>query len=80
MSIKYPTKIKSVITKLTQCTQKALQSRKSRIQIELPPGVDYGIETSGKGKKAKGERGGGGGVSSPRCIPYASNTAPPSVI
>ncbi|KAJ1434440.1 hypothetical protein B484DRAFT_326124 [Ochromonadaceae sp. CCMP2298] len=55
MSVKYPTKIKSVITKLTQCTQKALQSRRSRIQIELPPAVDYGIETNGKQKQAKSD-------------------------
>lgn len=44
--VKYPTKIKSVISKLTTNTQKSLQNRKSRIEIELPPGVEFGVETT----------------------------------
>jgi len=48
MAMKYPVNIKNVITKLTSSTQKALQSRQSRIEIELPPGVDFGVEGDGK--------------------------------
>ena len=44
----YPTKIKNVITALTKSTQKALQARKSRIEIELPPAVEWGVESDKK--------------------------------
>ena len=40
----YPTKIKDVVSKLTQVTQTALQNRNSRMEIELPPTAEYGIE------------------------------------
>lgn len=46
MSIQYPIKIKSIISKLTQTTQLSLQKQMSRISIELPPGVEFGVETS----------------------------------
>jgi hypothetical protein len=51
MIAKYPTTIKSVVSKMTQATQKALSSRKSRMEIELPPGVDFGVELGDKKKK-----------------------------
>jgi hypothetical protein len=42
--VTYPIKISQVLTKMTQLTQKALQSRLSRIEIELPPNADFGLE------------------------------------
>lgn len=53
MKVAYPTQIKNVITALTKSTQKALQNRKSRIEIELPPGVEFGVESDGKRTKGK---------------------------
>ena len=51
MTVVYPTKINQVVSKMTATTQKALQGRKSRIEIELPPGVEFGVEaTKGKSK------------------------------
>lgn len=52
----YPTKIKSVLSKLTACTQRALQDRNSRIEIELPPGVDFGVEKRSKAAGAEDDR------------------------
>ena len=46
MEVSYPVKIKNVISKLTASTQKALRDRKSRMEIELPPGVLFGVETT----------------------------------
>lgn len=39
-----PITIKSVVSKLTQSCQKALEDKCSRMEIELPPAVDWGIE------------------------------------
>ena len=51
MTVSYPTKINQVVSKMTATTQKALQSRQSRIEIELPPGVEFGVEAvKGKSK------------------------------
>lgn len=52
----YPTKIKSVLSKLTACTQRALQDRNSRIGIDLPPGVDFGVEKKSKSVGAEDDR------------------------
>ena len=59
MSIQYPQTIKNVISRLTAATQKSLQSQKSRIEIELPPGAEYGVETGSQRtlKKSKTESG-----------------------
>jgi len=46
----YPVAIRNVVSKMTQCCQKALESRISRMEVELPPGVDWGVEI----KKANG--------------------------
>jgi hypothetical protein len=40
----YPTAIKDVVTKLTANVQKSLQSKLSRISIELPSNVEFGVE------------------------------------
>ena len=48
MSVNYPVKTRNIISKLTASTQKALQARISRMEIELPPAVDYGVETTNK--------------------------------
>jgi len=50
----YPVKIRSVITRMTSCTQKALKNACSRMEIELPPAVDFGVES---GKKMSAEKG-----------------------
>lgn len=47
-AISYPVKTSNVLTKMTQTTQKALQDRTSRMEIELPPGSDFGVEASSK--------------------------------
>ena len=39
---------------MTQSTQKALQDRTSRMEIELPPGVDFGVEASSKQGSKRG--------------------------
>lgn len=44
----YPTTIRAVTSKLTASTQAALQKRTSRMEIELPPGADFGLEFSRK--------------------------------
>ena len=46
MSVMYPTKIKDIVSRMTQVTQKALQNRHSRMEIELPPTADYGVESA----------------------------------
>lgn len=46
VAVTYPTKIKDVVSKLTQITQTALQNRHSRMEIELPPTAEYGIEAT----------------------------------
>lgn len=48
MAVKYPATIKSVVTKLTNSIQKSLQSRQSRIEVELPPAAEYGVEQKRK--------------------------------
>lgn len=40
----YPRNIKSIVTKLTSCTQDALRGQESRVQVELPPGAAFGVE------------------------------------
>ena len=44
-----PTSVKVAISDMTGATQAALQSRCSRMDVELPPGVELGVE---KGSKA----------------------------
>ena len=48
-AVPYPTKIKDVVSRLTQSTQASLQSQLSRIEIELPPTADFGVESAKKG-------------------------------
>lgn len=48
MSIIYPSSIRNVVSKMTSVTQAALQKRQSRLEIELPPAVDFGLELSRK--------------------------------
>ena len=43
----YPVKLRNVITKMKEATQAALSSKLSRIEIELPPSADYGVEKGG---------------------------------
>ena len=50
----YPGSIKNVLTKMTQSTQQALQNRCSRMEIELPPGVDFGVKGDVSKKEKKG--------------------------
>ena len=52
--INYPVKTSNVLTKMTQSTQKALQDRTSRMEIELPPGSDFGVEASSKQGSKRG--------------------------
>jgi hypothetical protein len=44
--VSYPFSIKNVVSKMTESTQKALQQRCTRMEIELPPACDFGIEIS----------------------------------
>jgi hypothetical protein len=46
MAVSYPVKTSNVLTTMTKCTQQALQARTSRMEIELPPGSDFGVEAS----------------------------------
>lgn len=39
-----PITIKSVVSKLTQSCQRALEDKCSRMEVELPPAVDWGVE------------------------------------
>jgi len=58
MNANYPTKINNVITKMTESSQNALRSMTSRMEIELPPGADFGVEASGKqGSASKQKKG-----------------------
>lgn len=43
-SVNYPTKIKDIVARMTQATQSALKATESRIQIELPMGVEFGVD------------------------------------
>jgi len=54
----YPVAIKNVVSKLTQSCQRALEGRCSRIEVELPPAVDWGVEIK-KGSTSMGPQGGG---------------------
>lgn len=47
-SIDYPIKTKNIISKLTSNIQLALQNQLSRIEIEMPPGTNYGVEVKSK--------------------------------
>ena len=40
----YPVTVKSVLSRMTASVQKALENRISRLEIELPPAVDWGVE------------------------------------
>lgn len=46
MTANYPTKIGQIVSKMTQSTQKALRSRNSRMEIELPLAADFGVEAT----------------------------------
>jgi hypothetical protein len=43
----FPVKIRNIVTKMKDATQKALKSKLSRIEVELPPAADYGVEKGG---------------------------------
>lgn len=43
-SVVYPVQIRSVVSKMTSSCQKALENRVSRMEVELPPAVDWGVE------------------------------------
>lgn len=47
----YPTSIKDVVKRLTSNIQKALKAQESRISVELPPAVDFGVEDKSKSTK-----------------------------
>ena len=53
MAYDYPISLKQVVTKMTKSTQNALRQRNSRMQVELPPGVDFGVEVAKKSEGAK---------------------------
>jgi hypothetical protein len=53
--VTYPVKIKSVITKLTASTQKALQAQSSRMLVELPPATSFGVEKGGSNARTASE-------------------------
>ena len=42
--IQYPTKLKDIVSRMTQVTQRALKNQISRMEIELPPIADFGVE------------------------------------
>lgn len=48
------TSTKETISAMTKATQAALQSRCSRMDVELPPGAALGVETPGKAEKKGG--------------------------
>jgi len=54
MAIIYPSSIRNVISKMTASTQKALGARCSRMEIELPPGVEFGVKGDKSIKEKKG--------------------------
>ena len=43
----FPVKIRNIVTKMKDATQRALGSKLSRIEVELPPSADYGVEKGG---------------------------------
>ena len=51
-----PSTIKDTIASMRQATQDALQSRQSRMDIEMPYGMSFGIEKATKDKKLDPER------------------------
>lgn len=55
MSYAYPVTIKNVLTKMTQATQSALRDKNSRMRVELPPGVDFGVEAAKRGGENKSD-------------------------
>ena len=48
MDAAYPSSIKNVVSKMTKVCQNALSLRISRMEIELPPGADWGVEVHKK--------------------------------
>ena len=52
MTVDYPVSLKQVVSRMTKNTQNALRQRNSRMQVELPPGVDFGVEVAKKGEGA----------------------------
>jgi hypothetical protein len=44
----FPTKIKDIVSKMTQITQTALRDRNSRMEIELPFNAEFGVESSSR--------------------------------
>lgn len=43
----YPVKLRNVVSKMKGAAQQALQNRVSRMEVELPPAADYGVEKGG---------------------------------
>jgi hypothetical protein len=54
-SIDYPIKIKNVISKMTSVMQRALNDKISRMEIELPPAVSFGVETKSSSKESNAD-------------------------
>ena len=52
-NVAYPVTLKQVVSRMTKMTQNALRGRNSRMQVELPPGVDFGVEVAKKSEGAK---------------------------
>ena len=52
-NVAYPVTLKQVVSRMTKMTQNALRGRNSRMQVELPPGVDFGVEIAKKSEGAK---------------------------
>jgi hypothetical protein len=43
----YPVKLRNVISKMKESAQEALTNKVSRMEVELPPAADYGVEKGG---------------------------------
>lgn len=52
-AVDYPARIKTVVSRLTASTQKALKAQLSRIIVDLPPGAEFGIESAKKSAFSK---------------------------
>ena len=53
VNVAYPVTLKQVVSRMTKTTQSALRDRNSRMQVELPPGVDFGVEVTKKSEGTK---------------------------
>lgn len=54
-NIDYPIKIKNVISKMTSSMQRGLNDKVSRMEVELPPAVSFGVESKSNNKDSKAD-------------------------